>query len=48
MLIYLFGLYLHWLPTQGYTSPFDDFGMAVKQMILPVFVLPTGALFHRP
>jgi peptide/nickel transport system permease protein len=39
MLIYLFGLYLGWLPTQGYTSPFTNFGMAVKQMILPVFVL---------
>jgi peptide/nickel transport system permease protein len=39
MLIYLFGLYLHWLPTQGYTSPFDNFGLAVRQMILPVFVL---------
>jgi len=39
MLIYFFGLYLGWLPTQGYTSPFDDFGLAVRQMILPVFVL---------
>jgi peptide/nickel transport system permease protein len=39
MLIYLFGLYLHWLPTMGYTSPFVNLGMSVKQMILPVFVL---------
>jgi peptide/nickel transport system permease protein len=37
MLIYVFGLQLHWLPLHGYTSPFDDLGMNVKQLILPVF-----------
>jgi peptide/nickel transport system permease protein len=36
MLIYLFGLYLKWLPIQGYTSPFTDFWLGFRQMIMPV------------
>jgi peptide/nickel transport system permease protein len=36
MMIYLFGLYLRWLPVMGYTSPFTDLGMNVKQLIMPV------------
>jgi peptide/nickel transport system permease protein len=39
MLIYLFALKLGWLPVQGYTSLFADFGKSVKQMIMPVFCL---------
>lgn len=39
MLIYIFGLYLHWLPVQGYTSPFVNFGLNAKQMIMPVICL---------
>lgn len=39
MMIYFFGLYLGWLPTQGYTSPFDDFGKSVSQLIMPVTVM---------
>jgi peptide/nickel transport system permease protein len=41
MLIYVFGLKL-WggiLPIFGYTSPFKDFGMSIKQIIMPVFCL---------
>jgi peptide/nickel transport system permease protein len=37
MMIYLFGLNLHWLPTSGYTSPFDDFWLSTRQLIMPVF-----------
>jgi len=36
MMIYLFSLQLHWLPVMGYTSPFTDLGMNVRQMIMPV------------
>jgi peptide/nickel transport system permease protein len=36
MMIYLFGLYLRWLPVMGYTSPFIDFNLHAKQMIMPV------------
>ncbi|MCX7911346.1 MAG: ABC transporter permease [Dehalococcoidales bacterium] len=39
MMIYLFALYLKWLPTMGYTSPFDDFWMSTKQLIMPVICL---------
>jgi peptide/nickel transport system permease protein len=39
MLIYLFAMELHWLPTMGYTSPFDDFWQSSKQLIMPVFCL---------
>jgi peptide/nickel transport system permease protein len=39
MMIYLFGLYLQWLPVQGFTSPFDNFGLSVKQLIMPVICL---------
>ncbi|HUT67431.1 MAG TPA: ABC transporter permease [Dehalococcoidales bacterium] len=39
MMIYFFGLYLGWLPIQGYTSPLDDLGQSIRQLIMPVFVL---------
>lgn len=39
LLIYFFGLYLKWLPVMGYTSPFQDFWMSTKQLIMPVFCL---------
>jgi peptide/nickel transport system permease protein len=39
MMIYLFSLYLHWLPVMGYTSPFDDFWLSTRQLIMPVLCL---------
>jgi len=39
LLIYLFGMKLNWLPIFGFTSPFVDFGMSIKQTILPVICL---------
>jgi len=42
MLIYVFGLKLGWLPTHGFTSPFDDFWLSTKQIILPVIC---GSIF---
>jgi peptide/nickel transport system permease protein len=39
LLVYLFGLNLMWLPVMGYTSPFTDFWMSTKQLIMPVFCL---------
>ncbi len=44
MLIYLFGLYLGWLPIQGYTSPFDDFWKSTQQLIMPVFCVAIFSL----
>ena len=39
LLIYAFGLKLGWLPIFGYTSPFEDFWMSTKQIIMPVFCI---------
>jgi peptide/nickel transport system permease protein len=39
LLIYFFGLRLSWLPIYGYTSPFEDFWLNTKQLVLPVFCM---------
>jgi peptide/nickel transport system permease protein len=39
LLIYVFGIWLRWLPVFGYTSPFEDFWLSTKQVIMPVFCL---------
>jgi peptide/nickel transport system permease protein len=39
LLIYLFSVSLKWLPAQGYTSPFDNLWLNIKQLIMPVFVV---------
>ena len=44
LMIYVFGLKLNWLPIIGYTSPFEDFWMSIKQAIMPVICLTIGAL----
>lgn len=42
--IYIFGMKLNWLPIIGYTSPFDDFWMSTKQMIMPVACLAVTSM----
>jgi peptide/nickel transport system permease protein len=39
LLVYFFGLTLQWLPVMGYTSPFEDFWLSTRQVILPVVCL---------
>jgi len=39
LLIFIFGLLLGWLPTHGYTSPFNDFGDSTLKLIMPVACL---------
>jgi peptide/nickel transport system permease protein len=39
ILIYFLALKAHWLPVYGYTSPFSDFWLSVRQMIMPVICL---------
>jgi peptide/nickel transport system permease protein len=39
VLIYFFALKLGWLPVFGYTSPFTDFWLNTRQIIMPVFCL---------
>jgi len=44
LLTYFFGLRLGLLPIAGYTSPFDDFWMSTKQIIMPVVCLAIGSM----
>ena len=39
LMIYFFGLYLGWLPIQGYTSPFEDFPLSIQKIIMPLICL---------
>lgn len=39
MMMFIFALKLRWLPPFGYTSPFDDFWLSTRQLIMPVFCL---------
>jgi peptide/nickel transport system permease protein len=39
LLVYIFAIHFGILPVQGYTSPFDDFFMSIKKIIMPVFCL---------
>jgi peptide/nickel transport system permease protein len=39
ILMYAFGLYLGWLPIMGYTSPFNDFWLNARQLVMPVVCL---------
>jgi peptide/nickel transport system permease protein len=50
LLIYVFSYYLHVLPVFGYTSPFENFWMSMKQTILPVIcvtTIPVAALARQ-
>jgi peptide/nickel transport system permease protein len=44
IMMYLFALKLHWLPLMGYTSPFTDFGLNTREIIMPVFCLSLGGI----
>jgi peptide/nickel transport system permease protein len=44
LLLYLFSVRLNILPMFGYTHPWDDLGMSVRQGILPVFVTALGPI----
>jgi peptide/nickel transport system permease protein len=44
MLMWAFAVKLPWLPTSGFTSPFVDFWLSTKQLILPVFCMSIFSL----
>jgi peptide/nickel transport system permease protein len=44
LMMYVFGLKLHWLPIGGYTSPAEDFWLNTKQLIMPVACLAVTSL----
>jgi len=39
LLIYIFAFKLGWFPIGGYTSPFKDFWLSTKQIVMPVICL---------
>lgn len=39
LLMYIFGLKLDWLPLTGYVSPFDDFWLSIKHLVMPVMCM---------
>ena len=39
LMVYAFGLKLHWFPISGYTSPFEDFWLSTRQLVMPVICL---------
>ncbi len=39
IMLYVFSLWLDWLPTYGYTSPFEDFWLNTRQLVMPVICL---------
>jgi peptide/nickel transport system permease protein len=39
LLIYLFGIHLKVLPVSGYTSPFSDFWISLRQSLMPILCL---------
>jgi peptide/nickel transport system permease protein len=43
ILIYIFGVYLRWLPPSGYTPPGEDLMLSLKMLIMPAFVLGTSS-----
>lgn len=42
--VYVFAIKLDWLPVQGYTSPFKDFWLSTRQIIMPVICLAVTPL----
>jgi peptide/nickel transport system permease protein len=44
ILMWVFAVKLHWLPTSGFTSPFENFWMSTKQIIMPVFCMAIFAI----
>ena len=44
LMVLLFSLKLHWLPSSGFTSPADDFGAFLRAAILPVITLSLGPM----
>ena len=44
IMILVFGVQLKILPIAGYTSPFDDFWLSTKKLIMPVICLMIGSM----
>jgi peptide/nickel transport system permease protein len=42
ILVLILGIRLGWLPTGGYTSPFENLGLSLKKMAMPILALAIG------
>jgi peptide/nickel transport system permease protein len=49
LLVIVFAVTLHWLPSGGYVSPHEDFGKHLERLAMPVVTLsiPTIALYYH-
>jgi peptide/nickel transport system permease protein len=47
LLMYLFGYSLNWLPIHGYTSPFQNFWLNTRQLVMPVICLSVVAMASK-
>jgi peptide/nickel transport system permease protein len=43
ILIYVFGVYLRWLPPSGYTPPSEDLWLSLKMIVMPALVIGTAS-----
>jgi peptide/nickel transport system permease protein len=44
MLIYVFSVKLHWLPTHGWVAPWDDFWDSCRHLIMPITAVAVGSV----
>jgi peptide/nickel transport system permease protein len=44
LLMFFLSYKLHWLPTSGWTNPFEDFAMSTRQLIMPIICLSVGGM----
>jgi peptide/nickel transport system permease protein len=44
MMVYLFAIKLNWLPVMGYTSPFEDFWLSTRKLVMPVMCMAVWPL----
>jgi peptide/nickel transport system permease protein len=44
LVMYVFAMKLGWLPSYGFTWPWDDFSTSIRQLIMPLFCLSLGGV----
>ncbi len=44
LVMYLFSMKLGWLPSYGFTWPWEDFSTSMKQLVMPLFCLALGGI----
>lgn len=44
LFLYLFAMKLHWLPSYGFTWPWQDLGLSLRQTVMPLLCLTLGGV----